>query len=51
MNKNNYVIHYKNMQQCLVLGMKLKNVHRMLKFKQSDWMRSYTDFNTHKRTI
>ena len=49
-HKNNYVIHYKNLIQCLRLGMKLKKIHRGIKFIESDFLKPYIDKNTNLRT-
>ena len=49
-NKTKYVIHYKNLIQCLKAGLKLKKIHRGIKFIESEWMKPYIEMNTNLRT-
>ena len=49
-DKTNYVIHYKNLEQCLNLGMKLKKVHCAIKFNECAWLKDYIQLNTDSRT-
>ena len=49
-SKTNYVLHYRNLQLHLSLRIKVTKIHKVLKFKQPEWMKKHINFNIEKRT-
>ena len=47
--RKNYVIHYRNLRQCLEMGLRLTAVYRGISFNQSPWMEPYIRKNTELR--
>ena len=45
-----YVIHIRALKQALNHGLKLKEVHRLIKFNQKSRLKPYIDMNTKLRT-
>ena len=50
MDKSRYVLHCRNLQLYLSLGLRIVKVHKVLQFNQSPWMQPYIEKNTHLRT-
>ena len=45
-----YILHYRNFQLYLSLGMELVKVHRAIKFRQAPIMKGYVEFNSKCRS-
>ena len=48
-DKEKYVIHIRALKQALNNGVKLKKVHRVIKFRQKAWLKPYIDMNAKLR--
>ena len=48
-DKNECVIHIRNLKQALNHGLALKKMHRTIKFNQKDWLKPYVDMYTDLR--
>ena len=48
-DKDFYILHYRNLQLYVSLGLRVKKIHAGIIFKQGPIMKSYVDFNFEKR--
>ena len=48
-DKKNSVDYIRSLKQALNNAIKIKKIHRALKFNQGAWLKSYIDMNTEKR--
>ena len=49
-DKKKYIVHHENLKLYEELGLKIKKIHRGIKFREEPWMKSYIELNTRLRT-
>lgn len=48
-DKYSYIIHYVHLKECIKNGLILRNIHRVIRFRQDNYLKRYIDLNTELR--
>ena len=48
-DKKKYIVHHENLKLYLELGLKVKKIHRGIKFREKAWMKPYIELNMRLR--
>jgi len=50
-SKEHYVVHFVILKFYLEMGLELKHVHRVIKYRQKPWLKEYINFNSEQRAL
>ena len=48
-DKDPITLHYVHLKLCIRLGLKLNKIHRVMRFRQSQWLKEFMEFNMEAR--